>query len=346
MKWQGSLFALILLASAVFAQGPTQEPVYPLPLTHVAGEGVPPLPDDGGAPIFSSPCPGTSGGGPLSGTHDFDNFIGFMSNPLFNIDPRAVTELYPLTGQTWVEPIPALPSGNIWIPPVVGLTVALSDRLAVGLNQGGYATADFNGNRHGLFRDRFGVLHDRAGFAGDHEGWLNLGGFAQYTLLEDVPGKSLVTAGLRLEVPSGTKDIFQGIGPTHLAPYLTAGKGFGDFHVLANLGYQFPVGSGGVSNLFYGSVHLDRQLFGWLYPLVEFNWVYHTTHVDIDLPTRRGFIDLNDFEASGNLVTLAVGANAVLVRGKLEAGAVYTTPISTQRDFSFNGFLIKMVYRF
>src|SRR5262249_12558616 len=141
----------------------------------------------------------------LAGTHDFDNFIGFMSNPLFNIDPRAVTELYPLTGATWVSPIPALPSGNIWIPPIAGLTVALSDRLAVGLNQGGYATADFNGDRHGLYRDRFGVLHDRAGFAGDHEGWLNLGFFAQYTLLEDVPGQSLVTVGLRVEVPSGTK---------------------------------------------------------------------------------------------------------------------------------------------
>src|SRR5262249_10930578 len=103
MKWQGSLFALILLASAGFAQGPTQEAVYPLPLTHAPGEGVTPLPDDGGAPLFSCACQGTSWGGHLAGTHDFDNFIGFMSNPLFNIDPRAVTELYPLTGQTWVS---------------------------------------------------------------------------------------------------------------------------------------------------------------------------------------------------------------------------------------------------
>jgi hypothetical protein len=83
-----------------------------------------------------------------------------------------------------------------------------------------------------------------------------------------------------------------------------------------------------------------------LYPLVEFNWVYHTTHLDIDLPLRTGFFDLGDFQASGNLITLAVGANAVLVPGKLEAGAVYTTAIATQRDFDFNGFWVKMMYRF
>src|SRR5262249_14288148 len=181
MKWQGSLFSLILLASTGFAHGRTLETANSLPLAPAVGDFVPSVPDHTSAPLDSCPCSASGLGDGLAGTHDFDNFIGFMSNPLFNIDPRAVTELYPLTGATWVSPIPALPRGSIWIPPIAGLTVALSDRLAVGLNQGGYATADFNGDRHGLYRDRFGVLHDRAGFAGDHEGWLNLGFFAQYT---------------------------------------------------------------------------------------------------------------------------------------------------------------------
>ena len=50
-------------------------------------------------------------------------------------------------------------------------------------------------------------------------------------------------------------------------------------------GYQFPAGPGNdTSNLFYANVHFDRRLFGWLYPLVEFNCIYHTTSVNFGLP--------------------------------------------------------------
>ena len=46
------------------------------------------------------------------------------------------------------------------------------------------------------------------------------------------PDQFLVTGGLRYEVPAGSYEAFQGHGPVHLAPYLTAGKEFGLFHVL------------------------------------------------------------------------------------------------------------------
>jgi hypothetical protein len=224
----------------------------------------------------------------LDGTHNFDRFIGFMSNPLFNIDPRAVTELLPITGFTWFQPSPALPNGNLWLVPGAGMTVALSERFSLGINQGGYAVANFDNNRPGLFRDRFGVLHNRIDFSGQREGWLNLGGFGQYTLIENVPDQFLVTTGLRWEAPIGSKAVFQGFGPAHLAPYVTAGKEFGDFHVLADVGYDFPAASDEKgTEIFYGCLHLDRRMFGWLYPLVEFNWVYHTSTAAIDLPPSQ-----------------------------------------------------------
>jgi hypothetical protein len=346
MKWQISLLSLCLLGSVAWAQDPlTQEPLKAGP---ASATPVPIPPDAGSASPHGNwleDASAESAGGFLTGNHNFDHFIGFMSNPLMNIDPRAATELIPITGFSWFSTIPALPSGDLWIPPAAGLTVALSERLAVGLNQGGYAVANFSRDHPGLFRDRFQRLRDRREFAGEREGWLNLGGFGQYTLIEDVPCQFLLTAGLRWEAPMGSKAIFQGRGPANLSPYLTAGKELGDFHVLADLGFQFPTGSGG-SDFFYGSVHFDRQFFGWLYPLVEFNWIYHSTHVDIDLPDRIGFINLGDFESSGNIVTLAAGANAVLIPSKLELGAVYTTAIASQRNLSVNGFLVKMVLRY
>ena len=78
----------------------------------------------------------------------------------------------------------------------------------------------------------------------------------------------------------------------------------------------------------------------------EVNWTYHVRSVDFDQVVRRGFFDFDNFEASGNIVTIAVGANAVLVRDKVELGAVYTTPLATQRDFDFNGLLVRMTLKF
>jgi hypothetical protein len=41
-----------------------------------------------------------------------------------------------------------------------------------------------------------------------------------------------------------------------------------------------------VPNFFYGTVHFDRRVGGWFYPLVEFNWAYHTRPVDLTSAPR------------------------------------------------------------
>jgi hypothetical protein len=133
-----------------------------------------------------------------------------------------------------------------------------------------------------------------------------------------------------------------------MAPYLTAGKECGEFHVLATGGYQFPFAGPGKleTDLFYANLHLDRRCFGWLYPLVEFNLSYHTSNVSFGLQTREGLIDFGNFESEGNVLTMAAGANAVLVKERLEIGAVYTTVLAAQHNFEANGLLVKMVIRY
>src|SRR5262249_22753462 len=162
-------------------------------------------------------------------------FINWMSNPLQNIDPRAVTALYPIFGSAWVSNTPPIPNGDFQLYGPA-LTIALSERFAMGLNQGGYAVAHFSSNP--IERDRLIRLDPLGRFRGEEttrerEGWLNLGGFFQYTIIEDVENQRLLTGGLRWEAPCGSHEIFQGHGPLHLAPYLTAGQEFGKFHVLA-----------------------------------------------------------------------------------------------------------------
>lgn len=340
MKWLWSWASLIALASSALSQE-----VIPPPLAATGNPQT--FPQDADGCLFPSTCCQVAPRGLINGTHEFDRFIGWMSNPLQNIDPRSLTEIWPMFMSNWVSTVPALPSGDIQLYGA-GLNVALSDRLSFGLNQGGYATANFNRGQTGPFLDHLHQLRDKHEFAGDHSGWLNLGGFAQYTLIANSQAQFLLTAGLRWEAPSGAQAIFQGHGPAHLAPYFTLGKEFGEFHVLATVGYEFPAGSSDAptSSFFNTNVHIDRRCFGWLYPLLEVNAIYHTTTVPVDLPTRIGFIDMGTFTSTGTLVAMAVGANAVLVPNKLEFGAAYTTSLSATHDFDFNGVVVKMVFRF
>jgi len=60
---------------------------------------------------------------------------------------------------------------------------------------------------------------------------------------------------------------------------------------------------------------------------------------------REGFIDFGNFESEGNVLTMAVGANAVLIKERLEIGAVYTTVLAAQHNFEANGLLVKMMLR-
>jgi hypothetical protein len=341
MKRPGSLLLICLFASSAAAQEQTTiAPSSPSLVTLQTSE---------------SSVEGLTGGGrtasdPLSGNHNFPNFINWVSNPLASIDPRAVTAVYPLFGSCWASASPPIPSSDLQLYGPA-LTIALSERFAMGLNQGGLVDLHLSRNpieRQRLFDlDRLGQFRD-VETGGDRFGFLNLGGFFQYTLIEDVPNQWLVTAGMCWVAPAGSHEVFQGHGPLELAPYLTTGKEFGKFHVLATVGYQFPAGAGSdYLEVFYANVHVDRQCFGWLYPLVELNTNFLTKSARFGLTTRRGFVDFGNFEAEGDIVALAVGANAVIVPERVELGAAYTTIIgSSNSSFSADGLIVKMTLRF
>lgn len=346
MPRYASLLTLVLLAAS--AQAQTTPPVA---MPEPAAPWQMPA-----APADCAP-PGGANNGFLTGNHNFPNFINWMSNPIQNIDPRAVTALYPIFESAWFSTVPALPDGDAQLYGAAA-TVALSDRLAVGLNQGGFADMHFTHDQlRRIVRDpRFANLRpDRQqrlidiANGTERDGFLNLGGFAQYTFIQDVPNQFLLTGGLRLTVPCGSHEVFSGYGPAEMSTYLTAGKEFGQFHVLGTLGYQFPIGPGSDNEQFFNAnIHFDRRCFGWLYPLVEFNCIYHTVSVgtNVSLPTREGFIDFGDFSSTGNSVFVAAGANAVLVPERLEFGAVYSTNIAGQGNANINALLIKMTIRY
>jgi hypothetical protein len=206
MKRTGGGLALLVLGCTELAQEPAPHAAVPADPFLVAD--VVPRPSQ-------ALCPADGPAGaerrPLAGNHNFRNFIGFMSNPLQNIDPRAVTAIYPIFGGAWLSNTFPVPDGDFQLYGPA-LTVALSERLSVGLNQGGYAVAHLSRNpidRQRLFAEDPPAQFRDAEVGGTRSGWLNLGGFVQYTVIEDVADQFLLTGGLRWEAPCGSHEVFQ-----------------------------------------------------------------------------------------------------------------------------------------
>jgi hypothetical protein len=277
----------------------------------------------------------------LTSNQNFPDFIGFMTNPLQAIDPRALTQIWPIFMSSWFDPVGQLPGGNAQVYGA-GINVALTDRFSVGMNQGGAAVINFN-----RLAGPFNAVDERLNaYRGTHAGWINLGGFAQYTLVEDIERQFLFTVGSRLEAPTGSSSVYQGHGQPTLSPYMTMGKGFGDFHVLNSVGYSFSLGEGrDTTNAFYGTLHFDYKV-GRFYPLLEFNWGALVKEYKTDLPLDRGLANFGTINVAGDYLTISPGLNVVVVPNRFEIGAAYTTKLATSRDVDLDSVIVKMIFRY
>src|SRR4051812_46738081 len=114
MKWVSTLLALLTVAHAATAQSPIL------------------FPDD--------PAPAAG----YTADHRFPNFIGFLSDPTHSIDPRSLNQIWPVFLGNRVSPAAPFPAGDLQVYGA-GFNLALSDRLSIVANQGGYATSHFGG---------------------------------------------------------------------------------------------------------------------------------------------------------------------------------------------------------
>lgn len=129
------------------------------------------------------------------------------------------------------------------------------------------------------------------------------------------------------------------------------GQQFGDnWHILINQAFSFGLDSKQNSNFFFTQVHLDKQCFGWLYPLAELNWYQYVSSGDRGLPPALGEGDgLINFGTSGmsgkDLLTGALGLKAKINR-HIEAGAAWETPLSSRKDLVGQRLIVEMIFRY
>lgn len=255
----------------------------------------------------------------LESDRAFPNFIGPISNPILTKDPRSLTELRPLfINNNFPGANPVLQGGSAQIV-AAQARFALTERLTLTADKDGWANIRANGLPH-------------------QSGFLNIGAGLKYTFVRDVENQFLAAVGIMYEIPSGEDAVFQGNGPGLWTGYVTVGKEFGDnYHVIVNAGYQIG-NSRYNSDMAYAQLHLDKQICGWLYPLVELNWFGYTSGGNVlprALGEGDGLVNFGTMNVSGlNIVTGAVGLKAMLSRN-VEVGVAYETPL-TSRDNLFN----------
>lgn len=329
LKYPMATFA-ILLASGL---GAAQSPPSNVPQAAVPVSPAPMLPalEAGWDPNCRPMMAVETGRGFLESDRAFPNFIGPISNPVLSKDPRALTEARLLFIQNKIDPTHPLGGGDFQVY-AMQLRFALTERLSFIADKDGYA-----------------VIHP--GNGGKREGWLNIAAGLKYAFIRDVENQFLVTGGLMFEPQTGESAVFQGHGDGLFTAFGTVGKEFAQtYHFLGTMGYEFPSDRSENSSFFYTSLHLDKQLMGWLYPLVELNWFHWTSGGDRGLPPALGegdgLLNLGTSGVAGNdLVTLAVGMKAMLNQST-ELGAAWEFPISNRHDLLNNRLLVELIHRY
>lgn len=262
--------------------------------------------------------------------HDFDSFIGPITNPILSKDPRSNTYVRPMFINNHIPGDHALGAGSGQIY-AMQVNIALTERLSLIADKDGIARIDSDGG-----------IHD--------SGWLNLAAGLKYTFWRDVECQTIAAAGFMFEAPWGEESVFQGRGSGVFTSFITGGQKIGEnIHVLNTFGYQFAANTHYNSNFFYDSFHIDYGICGWLYPLAELNWFHYTKGGD-QLPSfvgeGDGLLNLGTNGVEGNnLVTVAFGAKAK-VSCNIEVGAAWEFPITGRKDLIENRLVTELILRY
>jgi hypothetical protein len=172
------------------------------------------------------------------------NFVNF-EDPVIRTEIRPVYAFHNIPGNFITGGGEAQAAG-------VQVRFAVTDRLAVFLNQGGYIQVD-------------------PGLGNSFGGWADLGFGFKYALIDDEANQFILTPGIGFVVPTGDEDIFHGRGNGEWNFFVSAAKGFGDLHFTGNAGLRLPNESATQSSIFHYSLQADYYVCQWFIPFVFAN---------------------------------------------------------------------------
>ena len=197
------------------------------------------------------------------------------------------------------------------------------------------------------------------------DGFADLAVGVKWSPYVDVENQTILTLGLRFELPTGDTNMFQG-GHSGIAnPFISFAQGFGNLHLLGYQGLQLPFNTDQNSTIAHTSLHLDYKI-GDFYPLIELNWRHilrsgdggaYDADVkgigDLDVNTINNNLDAVDIANLGtsnsegnNYFNIGIGFRYKFT-DNLTFGAVFETPLSDSNDGLFRErYTFDLIYTF
>ena len=257
-----------------------------------------------------------------------DKAIEPVVNPLFFEDPLINSEVRPVFLWHKVDSS-FIPGGADVRVYAAQIRYAINDRLAIIATKDGYIEIDPN-----------------AGPGTD--GWADIGAGLKYALIDDVEKQLVVTPGLKIEFPTGNRDVFQGNGKGEWNLFVSAIKGFGNFHVLGSGGVRLPNDWDKETASAHYSLQLDYYTCRWFIPFIAANG--HTVLSEADvLPINVEGFDLINFgatDAGGRTqITLGAGFRSRL-HERVDLGFAYEFGATDPKGLFKDRYTVDLVFRF
>lgn len=255
--------------------------------------------------------------------------ISPVANPLFFEDPAINSEIRPLFLYHNIDKDFITQGGDVRVYALEARWAA-TKRLAIIATKDGYI--DFN--------PKAGLPHK--------EGWADIGFGLKYALVDNEEQQFLLTPGLKFEVPTGNKRVFQGNGKGEWDAFLSSEKGFGNAHVTGSLGFRVPNDMGAETASTHYSLQLDYYTCQYFIPFVVGNGFTVMSKGDA-LPLNVEGYDLINFGSSNaegrTQVTLGSGFRSRLTKS-VDVGFAYEFGLTKPKGLFGDRYTVDLIWRF
>jgi hypothetical protein len=205
-----------------------------------------------------------------------------VTNPIFFEDPYIRSEVHPfymyhkldkdfLTG--------GIGGGDIQVV-ALQLRWAVTDRLALIATKDGYVDADFD---------------DVPSLSND--GFADIAFGVKYALIKSETNEFILTPGIKLEVPTGNTDVFQGNGDGEWDLFVSSAKNWDNLRAMGSVGVRVPNNWDDETAQSHYSVQLDYYTCPYFVPFVSLNAFTVLSEGDSKLPLEGEGFDLINFGA-------------------------------------------------
>ena len=221
------------------------------------------------------------------------------------------------------------------------LRIALTDRLALIATKDGYA----------WMRPDNPILPES-------EGWMNIGAGLKYAFVQDVENQFILSGMLRIEVASGSKDVYAGGSGVQFLPSVSAAWGATDrLNLIGDIGGIIPTDGGQYSSQVFYHLYADYEVHKHFQPFVQLSGIYYVESGNgkrgiklkdgptIPLNTAQNALGTGRFEGvdvlnlgsrgvdNHDYVTWAIGAH-VPITDHVTWSFAYERPLSSRKDIT------------